>query len=143
MAFATQGLMTIASRMVMTLARDQGVGHLSPWLGQVSPRFEVPTWSVVFTTVWVIIFGLICESVVAPVAKFSDLGSSVATNAILSASVVLLQISYFTTSECIAGATPNPAVLLVVLRGKTVFKDQPMQYSLGRWRSEHPQETRI
>ncbi|ORX37439.1 amino acid permease [Kockovaella imperatae] len=60
MAFATQGLMTVASRMVMTLARDQGVGHLSPWLSHVSPRLEVPTWSIIFTTIWVIIFGLIC-----------------------------------------------------------------------------------
>ena len=63
MAFATQGLMTIASRMVMTLARDQGVGHLSPWLGYVSPKLEVPTWSIVFTSVWVVIFGLICQCI--------------------------------------------------------------------------------
>lgn len=87
MCFATQGLMTAGSRMVFSFARDRGFGRVSAPLTVVHPRLKVPVWSVVFTSVWVIIFGLVF------------LGSSVALNAILSASVCFLQISYIIPSE--------------------------------------------
>ena len=60
MAFATEGLMTIASRMVMTFARDRGFAMLSIPLGRVHPRLQVPHWSIVFTAAWTVVFGLIC-----------------------------------------------------------------------------------
>lgn len=62
MAFATQGLMTVASRMVMSFARDRGMGPISGKLGAVHPTLKVPLWSVVFTAAWTVVFGLICES---------------------------------------------------------------------------------
>lgn len=59
MAFATQGLMTIASRMTMAVSRDRLMGAVSRPLTHVHPVLKVPVWSIVFVTVWVVIFGLI------------------------------------------------------------------------------------
>ncbi|KAK8847719.1 hypothetical protein IAR55_005578 [Kwoniella newhampshirensis] len=97
MAFATQGLMTVASRIVMSTARDGLYGPLSPHLARVHPRLAVPHWSLVFVAIWIIIF---------------DLGSSVALNAILSSSVVLLEISYIIP------------IMLVLLRGTKVLEPE-------------------
>jgi hypothetical protein len=41
MAFATQGLMTVASRIVMSTARDGLYGPVSPHLARVHPRLAV------------------------------------------------------------------------------------------------------
>jgi len=78
MAFATQGLMTVASRIVMSTARDGLYGPVSPHLARVHPRLavstmstrggrvadktQVPVWSLIFVAVWIVVFGLICES---------------------------------------------------------------------------------
>jgi len=43
MAFATQGLMTVASRIVMSTARDGLYGPASPHLARVHPRLAVST----------------------------------------------------------------------------------------------------
>jgi hypothetical protein len=45
MAFATQGLMTVASRIVMSTARDGLYGSVSPHLARVHPRLAVSTTS--------------------------------------------------------------------------------------------------
>jgi hypothetical protein len=45
MAFATQGLMTVASRIVMSTARDGLYGPVSPHLARVHPRLAVSTTS--------------------------------------------------------------------------------------------------
>lgn len=58
---ACQGVMTVASRIVFVFARDRGLGPLSKWLGVVHPVLLVPSWAIIFSTVWVVIFGLICE----------------------------------------------------------------------------------
>jgi choline transport protein len=79
--------MTAGSRMVFSHARDRGFARLSEPLGRVHPRLKVPVWSVLFTATWVVIFGLVF------------LGSDVALNAILSASVCFLQVSYLIPSE--------------------------------------------
>ncbi|WWD19402.1 hypothetical protein CI109_103862 [Kwoniella shandongensis] len=110
MAFATQGLMTVASRIVMSTARDGLYGPLSPHLARVHPRLAVPHWSLVFVAIWITIFGLICD---------------VALNAILSSSVVLLEISYVIP------------ITLVLVRGTRVL--EPAGYpkrvlTMGRFR---------
>lgn len=69
MVFMTQGIMTIASRMVWTFARDRGLGHLSPALAPVHPTLKVPVWSVVFVLVWCVVLGLICECGVVVVVR--------------------------------------------------------------------------
>lgn len=112
MLFAGQGLTTVASRLLLTFARDRGLGPLSPYLATVHSTLKVPVWCVVFVSAWVTVFGMI------------NLGSSIALNAILSASVVFLQISY---------AVP---IALMFVRGETAFegRDKGHKWSLGRWR---------
>lgn len=61
-AFATQGLMTVASRMTRAFARDRGFGHLSQKLQHINPQFKVPAWALIWVSVWTIIFGCICGS---------------------------------------------------------------------------------
>ncbi|KAI5480288.1 glycoside hydrolase family 16 protein [Pseudohyphozyma bogoriensis] len=110
---ACQGLMTVSSRMTMAFARDRGFGHLSPYLSRVHPGLQVPVWSVLFTATWTAIFGLIF------------LGSSVALNAIISASIVLLQVSY------------TIPMILVLVRGNAVLEPEgaPQRtLKLGIWR---------
>jgi len=97
MAFATQGLLTVASRLVRAFARDRGLAQASTLLVKVHPTLKVPFWSVLFCSIWTIIFGLIF------------LGSSVALNAILSASVVFIQLSYIVP------------IALVVFRGRKIL----------------------
>lgn len=107
---ACQGVMTVASRIVYSFGRDRGFGIASPYLELVHPTLLVPAWSIIFSSVWVVIFGLIY------------LGSSVALNAIISASVVLLQISYLVP------------ILLSLLRGHKVLGETHGTWSLGKWR---------
>jgi amino acid transporter len=58
---ACQGVMTVASRIVYSFARDRGLGQLSPYLERVHPKLLVPAWSIIFSSIWVVVFGLICE----------------------------------------------------------------------------------
>ena len=79
--FATITIMTTSSRMTYAFARDGGL----PWskfFAKVHRRLDLPLNALILTTVLVIIFGCIF------------LGSSSAFNAIISASVVCLGISY-------------------------------------------------
>ena len=73
--------MTTSSRMTYAFARDGGL-PFSRFFARVTPSLGVPLNSLILTTILVIIFGLIF------------LGSSVAFNAILSASVIALGVSY-------------------------------------------------
>lgn len=104
----------IASRVVFSMARDRLFGPTSRPLGRVSTLWKVPTWALMFTAVWIIIFGLICEYDFFHVRIYTYaaivLGSSVALNAILSASVVFLQLSYLTP------------ILLMTFRGSRVLE---------------------
>lgn len=111
MFLAVQAVNTVSSRMVMSFARDRGLGPLSPYLARVHPKLKVPTWSIIFVTGWVLIFGLIY------------LGSTVALNAILSAAVVLLQISYMV-----------PIATVLIRGGDASFAGHSRKWSLGRWR---------
>lgn len=96
MAFTATALLTTSSRMSQAFARDRGL-PFSSTLAKI--RFEVPLAALCLTTFWVIIFGCIY------------LGSSSALNAILSSSVVLLQISYIIP------------IALLLLRGRRVLDD--------------------
>ena len=79
--FAGVSIMTTSSRMVYAFARDRGL-PASPFFAKVHPRLQVPLNALWLTTILVIIFGCIF------------LGSSSAFNAIVSASVVALGITY-------------------------------------------------
>ncbi|KAF8308093.1 amino acid transporter [Clavulina sp. PMI_390] len=100
MAFATQSILTTASRMTYAFARDGGL-PFSPFFARHHHGLGVPVNAILLTTVLVVIFGLIF------------IGSSSALNAILSSSVVGLNISYST-----------PIVLLLV-RGRRIL-DEPV-----------------
>ncbi|TKY85536.1 hypothetical protein EX895_005698 [Sporisorium graminicola] len=109
MAFTATALLTTSSRMSQAFARDKGL-PFSGVLSRISPRSQVPIPALIFTTIWVIIFGCVY------------LGSSSALNAILSSSVVLLQFSYII-----------PIALLLV-RGRKVLNDatpEKRHFNLG------------
>jgi amino acid transporter len=105
-----QAVTTVASRMVLSFARDRGFGPASPALMPVHAKLRVPVYSIVFVTAWAIIFGLIY------------LGSSTALNAILSAAILFVQASY---------AVP---IAVMFVRGDEALAGQPKSWSLGRWR---------
>ncbi|KDQ09184.1 hypothetical protein BOTBODRAFT_58830 [Botryobasidium botryosum FD-172 SS1] len=92
-AFTTQAILTTASRMVYAFARDGGL-PFSRQLAVVNKKYKVPIAALLFCTVWVIIFGCIF------------LGSPSALNAIISSSVVSLNLSY---------AMP---IVILLLRGR-------------------------
>jgi amino acid transporter len=96
MAFTAQGIMTASSRMSHAFARDGGL-PFSKIFARMSPN-GVPVPAVLLSTVCVIIFGLIY------------LGSSAALNAILSSSVVFLNVSY------------SIPILLVLIRGRGILR---------------------
>ncbi|CZR69002.1 related to HNM1-Choline permease [Phialocephala subalpina] len=79
--FATISIMTTSSRMTYAFARDGGL-PFSRIFAKVHPKLELPLNALYLTVVLVIIFGCIF------------LGSSSAFNAIISASVVALGVSY-------------------------------------------------
>ncbi|KAF2466342.1 amino acid permease, partial [Lindgomyces ingoldianus] len=79
--FATTSIMTTSSRMTYAFARDGGL-PASRFFAKVHPKLGQPLNSLLLTTILVIIFGCIF------------LGSSSAFNAIISASVVALGVSY-------------------------------------------------
>ncbi|KAI1816577.1 amino acid permease [Poronia punctata] len=81
MVFTSTALMTTSSRMSYAFARDGGL-PFSSVLAKVHPALDVPLNALLWTTAWVVIFGLIF------------LGSSSTFNAITAASVVALGVTY-------------------------------------------------
>ncbi|KAI2629477.1 gaba permease [Xylaria nigripes] len=81
MLFTSTTLMTTSSRMSYAFARDRGL-PLSKHLAKVHPTLNVPVNALIWTSAWVIVFG------------FVFLGSASAFNAIVSASVVALGVTY-------------------------------------------------
>ncbi|RHZ65337.1 GABA permease GabA [Aspergillus thermomutatus] len=81
MLFATISIMTTSSRMIFAFARDGGL-PASPFFSKVHPKLKVPLNALYLNLALVVIFGCIF------------LGSTSAFNAIVSASVVLLDIAY-------------------------------------------------
>ncbi|KAK5166701.1 uncharacterized protein LTR77_008245 [Saxophila tyrrhenica] len=79
--FAGSSIMTTSSRMTYAFARDGGL-PFSRILARVHPKLDVPLEALGFTAIVVFIFGLIF------------LGSTSAFNAIVSASVVALGLTY-------------------------------------------------
>jgi choline transport protein len=79
--FATTSIMTTSSRMTYAFARDGGL-PFSRIFAKVNMKLDVPINALYLTTILVVIFGCIF------------LGSSSAFNAIVSASVVALGITY-------------------------------------------------
>ena len=95
--FAGTSIMTTSSRMTYAFARDGGL-PFSRVFAKVNMRLDVPMNALYLTTVLVIIFGCIF------------LGSSSAFNAIVSASVVALGITYATPPaiNCLRGRRMLP-----------------------------------
>jgi len=81
MLFTTTSIMATSSRMSYAFARDRGLPFSSVF-AKVHPTLDVPLNALLWTTAWVVIFGLIF------------LGSSSTFNAITAASVVALGVSY-------------------------------------------------
>jgi amino acid permease (GABA permease) len=79
--FATTSIMTTSSRMTYAFARDGGLPY-SKVFARVHPQLDLPLNALYLTTALVVIFGCVF------------LGSSSAFNAIISASVVSLGVSY-------------------------------------------------
>ena len=79
--FAGISIMTTSSRMTYAFARDGGL-PFSKIFARVHPKLDVPLEALAFTITVVVVFGLIF------------LGSSSAFNAIVSASVVALGLTY-------------------------------------------------
>jgi choline transport protein len=77
MVFTSTALMTTSSRMSYAFARDGGL-PFSRFFAKVHPTLNVPLNALLWTTAWVVIFGLIF------------LGSTNTFNAITAASVVAL-----------------------------------------------------
>ena len=146
MAFAAISILCVSSRQTQAFAIDRGLPFAAFW-SKESPRWGVPIQSITMTSVWgecmrcmsvpsahlltarltVIIFGCVY------------LGSSSALNAILSSSVVMLQLSY------------SIPIILLLIRGRGLLDEiaieeeekaggtadptqgQPVrQYNLGR-----------
>ncbi|KAG8735797.1 hypothetical protein FRC10_010149 [Ceratobasidium sp. 414] len=105
------GIMTGASRMTHAFARDNGL-PFSRVFAHINSRFRVPLASLALTTALCVIFGCIY------------LGSSSALNAILSSSVVALNISY------------SIPVALLLIRGRHLLHPPglpaPPTFTLGR-----------
>jgi len=96
--FAAVSIMTTSSRMVYAFARDGGL-PASRFFSKVNGRLQVPLHALWLTTILVIIFGCIF------------LGSSSAFNAIVSASVVALGVTYAIPPaiNCLRGRRMLPA----------------------------------
>ncbi|GAA6010600.1 hypothetical protein JCM11491_002990 [Sporobolomyces phaffii] len=106
MEFAAQGILCAASRMTHSFARDHGL-PFSKFFAKTNQKTGVPDRAVVLTSVLVVIFALIY------------LGSSSALNAILSSSVVFLNISY-----CIP-------IALLIFRGRHLL--EPESFPIRTW----------
>ncbi|KAL1964882.1 hypothetical protein VTN77DRAFT_6235 [Rasamsonia byssochlamydoides] len=102
--FATISVMTTSSRMIFAFARDGGL-PFSRVFAKVHPRLGLPLNALYLTTALVIIFGCIF------------LASTSAFNAIISASVVALNISY------------GMPIAVHCLRGRNVLPARPWRLS--------------
>jgi amino acid transporter len=111
MLFASQGLITVSSRLLLRCARDRGLGALSPPLATTHPTLKVPVYAILAATGAVLAIAAI------------NLGSSIALNAVLSATVVLLQVSYTV-----------PIALLFLRGGAALGEGDERRWSMGRWR---------
>lgn len=100
MLFATTAIMTTSSRMCYAFARDGGL-PFSRYFSQIHPKLQVPLHSLYLNLALVIIFGLIF------------LGSSSAFNAIVSASVVWLDLAY------------GIPIAIHMLRGRNTLPERP------------------
>ncbi|SAM82138.1 related to GABA permease [Ustilago bromivora] len=80
--FAGPALMLTSSRMVQAYANDGCLPLLQKKLAYISPRWQVPIYAILFCCAIYVVFGLIL------------FGSVIAVQAIVSASVVMLQLSY-------------------------------------------------
>ncbi|EQL04234.1 Amino acid/polyamine transporter I [Ophiocordyceps sinensis CO18] len=81
LVFATLSVMTTSSRMIFAFARDGGL-PASSFLAKIHPRLGLPLNALMLSSAMVVLFG------------FVFLGSTSAFNAIISASVVALDLSY-------------------------------------------------
>ncbi|KAG5974645.1 hypothetical protein E4U55_008126, partial [Claviceps digitariae] len=108
MVFTTVTLVCTSTRMSYAFARDRGM-PFSGFFARVHPTLEVPLNALFWTVGWVIVFGCIF------------LGSSSTFNAITSASVVALGVTY---------AIP-PAINL--LRGRTMLPENRSFKISGAW----------
>jgi amino acid transporter len=97
--------MTTSSRITHAFARDKGL-PFSKFFATVDKRFDVPINSLILTSIIVAVFGCIY------------LGSSSALNAILSASVVALGVSY------------GIPIGVLVCRGRSILP-QERQFRMG------------
>ncbi|KAL3493705.1 amino acid/polyamine transporter I [Aspergillus germanicus] len=106
--FATTAIMTTSSRMNYAFARDGGL-PASPFFSKVHPKLNVPLNGLYLTNISVIIFGCIF------------LGSSSAFNAIISSSVVMLDIAY------------GVPIAVNCLRGRQMLPERPfvLPHTLG------------
>ena len=104
--FATISIMTTSSRMTYAFARDGGL-PFSRFFAKVHGSLDVPLNALALTTILVIIFGCIF------------LGSSSAFNAIVSASVVALGITYAIPPaiNCLRGRKMLPSTRPFVIPG--------------------------
>ncbi|GIC86734.1 GABA permease GabA [Aspergillus udagawae] len=100
MLFATITIMTTSSRMIFAFARDGGL-PASRFFSKVHPKLKVPLNSLYLNLALVVIFGCIF------------LGSTSAFNAIVSASVVLLDIAY------------GMPIAVNCLRGRNMLPERP------------------
>ncbi|KAH8431477.1 uncharacterized protein LDX57_009140 [Aspergillus melleus] len=99
LAFATLSVMTTSSRMIFAFARDGGL-PASRFFAHVHPKLGLPVNALGLTAIVVVIFGCIY------------LGSTSAFNAIISSSVVALDLSY---------AMP---IAVNCLRGRNILPDR-------------------
>ncbi|KAG2024761.1 hypothetical protein GB937_003460 [Aspergillus fischeri] len=100
MLFATISIMTTSSRMIFAFARDGGL-PASRFFSKVHPKLKVPLNSLYLNLALVVIFGCIF------------LGSTSAFNAIVSASVVLLDVAY------------GMPIAVNCLRGRNMLPERP------------------
>ncbi|KAL6908747.1 amino acid/polyamine transporter I [Trichoderma evansii] len=107
MLFTTVTLVATSTRMSYAFARDRGM-PFSHVFAQVHPTLDVPINALLWTVAWVIIFGCIF------------LGSSSTFNAITSASVVALGVTY---------AIPP---LINVLRGRKMLPEN-RPFKMPNW----------
>ncbi|KAL1986683.1 hypothetical protein VTN96DRAFT_5888 [Rasamsonia emersonii] len=104
--FATTSIMTTSSRMIYAFARDGGL-PASRFFAKVHKKLGLPLNALCLSTILVIIFGCIF------------LGSSSAFNAIISSSVVALDLSY------------GMPIVVNCLRGRKMLPERPWSLPSG------------
>ncbi|KAJ5885011.1 hypothetical protein N7495_009521 [Penicillium taxi] len=106
MLFATTAIMTTSSRMCYAFARDGGL-PASKFFSKIHPKLNVPLNSLYLNLFLVVVFGCIF------------LGSSSAFNAIISCSVVFLDLAY------------GMPIAVNVMRGRKTLPDRA--FTLPNW----------